>query len=288
MGVPRRSGRFPRGVRPGRSAGPAGDDALRQQAQGAAARVEPGLRGELDCEGVGALAHVGVGARGRCWTPGGAGTRRSRGTRREGEQALGTLSLATRPTDPQVRAEATLVRMLASRIAEDTALVAELGPSWRPRWGRRDVPVPAHGAGVGRRPARALRRHLRLRGPRPPRKLLRPGAQNRQSGTSLNSVSSSRRQQAAQEPAHIQLLCLGAARATTGSTTSAAATGACPTRRDEGRGAQAPQGDIRGHAGRQALRRLTQVQGAATRRPSRRRARFGMSGRHAICCVLRG
>ena len=106
------------------------------------------------------------------------------------------LEAVSRPTEAQVRAEATLVRMLASRIEEDTSLIAELAGLVEAEVGSDEtyrclLTVP----GVGPRTAAQLvlsvdisdfedHDHLASYCGLVPR--------NRQSGTSLNSVSSSR------------------------------------------------------------------------------------------------
>ena len=144
----------------------------------------PAFERELDCEAAWALSLMS--RVGGPWQVLDAGRRRYAALTRDAprgaaDRLWAALKAASRPTEAQVRAEATLVRMLASRIAEDTALIAELAALVEAEvGGRRDVPVPAHGARrrpQDRRAARPLRGHLRLRGPRPPGQLLRPGAQ---------------------------------------------------------------------------------------------------------------
>ena len=159
----------------------------------------PAFERELDCEAAWALSLMS--RVGGPWQMLDAGRRRYAALTRDAprgaaDRLWATLSLATRPTDPQVRAEATLVRMLASRIAEDTALVAELAALVEAEVGGDEtyrclLTVP----GVGPRTAAQLvlsvdisdfedHDHLASYCGLVPR--------NRQSGTSLNSVSSSR------------------------------------------------------------------------------------------------
>ena len=159
----------------------------------------PAFERELDREAAWALSLMS--RVGGPWQMLDAGRRRwaalTRDAPREAAERLwATLSLATRPTEPQVRAEETLVRMLASRIAEDTALVAELAALVEAEVGGDEtyrclLTVP----GVGPRTAAQLvlsvdisdfedHDHLASYCGLVPR--------NRQSGTSLNSVSSSR------------------------------------------------------------------------------------------------
>ena len=159
----------------------------------------PAFERELDCEAAWALSLMS--RVGGPWQMLDAGRRRYAALTRDAprgaaDRLWATLSLATRPTDPQVRAEETLVRMLASRIAEDTALVAELAALVEAEVGGDEtyrclLTVP----GVGPRTAAQLvlsvdisdfedHDHLASYCGLVPR--------NRQSGTSLNSVSSSR------------------------------------------------------------------------------------------------
>ena len=151
----------------------------------------PAFERELDCEAAWALSWQTLDAGRRRWA---ALTRDA--PRGAADRLWATLSLATRPTDPQVRAEATLVRVLASRIAEDTALVAELAALVEAEVGGDEtyrclLTVP----GVGPRTAAQLvlsvdisdfedHDHLASYCGLVPR--------NRQSGTSPDSVSSSR------------------------------------------------------------------------------------------------
>ena len=198
----------------------------------------PAFERELDCEAAWALSLMS--RVGGPWQMLDAGRRRYAALTRDAprgaaDRLWATLSLATRPTDPQVRAEATLVRMLASRIAEDTALVAELAALVEAEVGGDEtyrclLTVP----GVGPRTAAQLvlsvdisdfedHDHLASYCGLVPR--------NRQSGTSLNSVSSSRQgNKQLKTCSYSAARAWRAAQATTGSTTSAAATGACPTR----------------------------------------------------------
>ena len=159
----------------------------------------PAFERELDCEAAWALSLMS--RVGGPWQMLDAGRRRYAALTRDAprgaaDRLWATLSLATRPTEPQVRAEETLVRMLASRIAEDTALVAELAALVEAEVGGDEtyrclLTVP----GVGPRTAAQLvlsvdisdfedHDHLASYCGLVPR--------NRQSGTSLNSASSSR------------------------------------------------------------------------------------------------
>lgn len=159
----------------------------------------PAFERELDCEAAWVLALMS--RVGGPWQLLDAGRRRwaalTRSAPREAADRLwASLSLATRPTEAQVGAEATLVRMLASRIEEDTALIAELAALVEAEVGADEtyrclLTVP----GVGPRTAAQLvlsvdisdfedHDHLASYCGLVPR--------NRQSGTSLNSVSSSR------------------------------------------------------------------------------------------------
>ncbi len=159
----------------------------------------PAFERELDCEAAWALSLMS--RVGGPWQMLDAGRRRYAALTRDAprgaaDRLWATLSLATRPTGPQVRAEATLVRMLAPRIAEDTALVAELAALVEAEVGGDEtyrclLTVP----GVGPRTAAQLvlsvdisdfedHDHLASYCGLVPR--------NRQSGTSPDSVSSSR------------------------------------------------------------------------------------------------
>lgn len=159
----------------------------------------PAFERELDCEAAWALSLMSrvVGP----WQVLDAGRRRYAALARDAprgaaDRLWAALEAASRPTEAQVRAEATLVRMLASRIAEDTALIAELAALVEAEVGGDEtyrclLTVP----GVGPRTAAQLvpsvdisdfedHDHLASYCGLVPR--------NRQSGTSLNSVSSSR------------------------------------------------------------------------------------------------
>ena len=159
----------------------------------------PAFERELDCEAGWAISLMS--RLGGPWQVLDAGRRRYAALTRDAprgaaDRLWATLAAATRPTEAQVRAEATLVRMLASRIAEDTALVAELAALVEAEVGSDEtyrclLTVP----GVGPRTAAQLvlsvdisdfedHDHLASYCGLVPR--------NRRSGTSLNSVSSSR------------------------------------------------------------------------------------------------
>ena len=159
----------------------------------------PAFERELDCEAAWALSLMS--RVGGPWQMLDAGRRRYAALTRDAPRGAAdrlwtALATATRPTEPQVRAEATLVRMLASRIAEDTALIAELAALVEAEVDGDEtyrclLTVP----GVGPRTAAQLvlsvdisdfedHDHLASYCGLVPR--------NRQSGTSLNSVSSSR------------------------------------------------------------------------------------------------
>ena len=159
----------------------------------------PAFERELDCEAAWALSLMS--RVGGPWQLLDAGRRRWAALTRDAprgaaDRLWAALTAATRPTEAQVRAEAALVRMLASRIAEDTALIAELAALVEAEVGGDEtyrclLTVP----GVGPRTAAQLvlsvdisdfedHDHLASYCGLVPR--------NRQSGTSLNSVSSSR------------------------------------------------------------------------------------------------
>ena len=198
----------------------------------------PAFERELDCEAAWALSLMS--RVGGPWQMLDAGRRRYAALTRDAprgaaDRLWAALPTATRPTEPQVRAEATLVRMLASRIAEDTALIADLAALVEAEVGGDEtyrclLTVP----GVGPRTAAQLvlsvdisdfedHDHLASYCGLVPR--------NRQSGTSPDSVSSSRQgNKQLKTCSYSAARAWRAARATTGSTTSAAATGACPTR----------------------------------------------------------
>ena len=160
----------------------------------------PAFERELDCEAAWALSLMS--RVGGPWQLLDAGRRRWAALTRDAprgaaDRLWAALASATRPTEPQVRAEATLVRVLASRIAEDTALIAELAALVEAEVGADEtyrclLTVP----GVGPRTAAQLvlsvdisdfedHDHLASYCGLVPR--------NRQSGTSPDSVSSSRR-----------------------------------------------------------------------------------------------
>ena len=154
----------------------------------------PAFERELDCEAAWAVSLMS--RVGGPWQILDAGRRRyaalTRGAPRGAADRLwAALEAVSRPTEAQVRAETTLVRMLASRIEEDTSLIAELAGLVEAEVGSDEtyrclLTVP----GVGPRTAAQLvlsvdiSDHLASYCGLVPR--------NRQSGTSLNSVSSSR------------------------------------------------------------------------------------------------